>query len=578
MWQKQLSNTLVAVSQVWILLWWQIHNHGHVENSKENELLLLINNTRNSVYEMLCRVFHKKQFIKEVGWDIKKLLGEIRVNWKSLNKEEIEKITNRIINDINDNWIITQIFRKTHDSEKVFFAFLYSIIYASLWNCIIRRIRENHDLVSDTWISIASWVNTTSFLINWPIDAMWLSYIVATIIWIIIIAINRQEKEKISKWTSIPNQWNARDIWLKLYEQLLTDHNPYIIYDFDQESRERHIKLWNPAVEKLTWYTLEDVKWMTQNEIFELLYWHDEDELTRRKELMKNSLELWKSDSVYVFNVKTKDWKIIPIVWEARRLPWWWILIRWSHEILEIKNALRKDHYFNCLNLLALKEDFIKLIKRNRTTDINKVKDMPTVSLIFWDIDNFKQFNDIYWHRIGDIVLEKLIEFLKEEFKRSWDWIYRKWWDEFIVLCDKTNKQTAAEKINKVRELLNRINIEVSFNNWIIDVNIIEHRNQDKAFEYFNNLVHKKWNDSIIEQLSSNWISSSINWTTFEYKNIKWKLVLPPINTTWWVVELDNENDWNPEIILKQLIDRADNLIIMQWKQWWKNMVIVEQG
>jgi diguanylate cyclase (GGDEF)-like protein len=79
-----------------------------------------------------------------------------------------------------------------------------------------------------------------------------------------------------------------------------------------------------------------------------------------------------------------------------------------------------------------------------------------SLGLLIIDVDKFKQVNDGYGHEMGDKVLKKVAEFLKESF-RSTDYPARIGGDEFaVILSDVTpeQKNIIAEKIREMNRLL----------------------------------------------------------------------------------------------------------------------------
>lgn len=75
-------------------------------------------------------------------------------------------------------------------------------------------------------------------------------------------------------------------------------------------------------------------------------------------------------------------------------------------------------------------------------------------TLLFVDIDFFKQVNDSYGHSAGDAVLLQFADVLRDTF-RPGDHIFRKGGEEFVILVD----QCDAEQIEKIGERL-RQNVE----------------------------------------------------------------------------------------------------------------------
>ncbi|MDW6003581.1 diguanylate cyclase [Vibrio mangrovi] len=65
------------------------------------------------------------------------------------------------------------------------------------------------------------------------------------------------------------------------------------------------------------------------------------------------------------------------------------------------------------------------------------------LSLLMIDIDNFKQYNDIYGHLKGDKCLQQVADTLKKSIKRVSDRVFRYGGEEFTVLLPNTNQEGA---------------------------------------------------------------------------------------------------------------------------------------
>ena len=66
----------------------------------------------------------------------------------------------------------------------------------------------------------------------------------------------------------------------------------------------------------------------------------------------------------------------------------------------------------------------------------------PPLSIIMFDIDNFKQINDTFGHLMGDQVLQRITQIVCAEI-RSADLIGRYGGDEFVILLPQTSAQEA---------------------------------------------------------------------------------------------------------------------------------------
>lgn len=69
------------------------------------------------------------------------------------------------------------------------------------------------------------------------------------------------------------------------------------------------------------------------------------------------------------------------------------------------------------------------------------------------DVDHFKQFNDIYGHDAGDLVLVELAKLLRKEL-RELDIAGRWGGEEFSILLPNTGRKNAFLVCNKIREKL----------------------------------------------------------------------------------------------------------------------------
>lgn len=104
---------------------------------------------------------------------------------------------------------------------------------------------------------------------------------------------------------------------------------------------------------------------------------------------------------------------------------------------LQLKSSLMTDNLTGLLNRRAFDQD------------IENVDNSGPYSLVFLDIDNFRDFNNHFGHDIGDNVLKKVGETIKA-CVRATDQVYRYGGEEIILLlldCDKKNAMKMAEKI-----------------------------------------------------------------------------------------------------------------------------------
>lgn len=137
------------------------------------------------------------------------------------------------------------------------------------------------------------------------------------------------------------------------------------------------------------------------------------------------------------------------------------------------------DYYTDILNMRGFDSKLDKML--NRTDNI---------TLVLFDIDNFKNFNDIYGHEIGNAVLRAVAQMFKHSVKDT-DLVARYGGDEFIMAMADIDKETAKKRIelvtNRLRNGINlgdnlkKISITISCGIIKYDINLDKTQNKDKA-------------------------------------------------------------------------------------------------
>jgi diguanylate cyclase (GGDEF)-like protein len=75
-------------------------------------------------------------------------------------------------------------------------------------------------------------------------------------------------------------------------------------------------------------------------------------------------------------------------------------------------------------------------------------------SVIFIDLDHFKQVNDVYGHLVGSKLLWLIGDIIKGNL-RMIDYAFRYGGDEFVVLLPQTSKENALMVVRRTKDLLN---------------------------------------------------------------------------------------------------------------------------
>lgn len=109
----------------------------------------------------------------------------------------------------------------------------------------------------------------------------------------------------------------------------------------------------------------------------------------------------------------------------------------------KLKHLANTDSMTNLYNRRFLYEISKKLIYLSK-------REKQPLSLIIFDIDNFKIINDTYGHKVGDKVIIEFASQLKKH--RQSDIISRVGGEEFVILLPNTTKEQAFIVANKIRE------------------------------------------------------------------------------------------------------------------------------
>jgi diguanylate cyclase (GGDEF)-like protein len=81
------------------------------------------------------------------------------------------------------------------------------------------------------------------------------------------------------------------------------------------------------------------------------------------------------------------------------------------------------------------------------------------LSLIYFDIDHFKQVNDTYGHKSGDEVLIEITKIIQKELRKT-DILARWGGEEFLIVIPETSLQNGVVLANKLREIIEEHNFK----------------------------------------------------------------------------------------------------------------------
>lgn len=140
-----------------------------------------------------------------------------------------------------------------------------------------------------------------------------------------------------------------------------------------------------------------------------------------------------------------------------------------NEELEKTNDKLHELASTDMLTGLLNRYQFVRELQR--TIELVNVEDEQNFSLLFIDLDNFKEYNDTFGHEIGDFLLTEVAKILKENVREN-DIVGRYGGDEFVIMLRQGTYEIAkaiAERIHGAilghdgfkKELSKKLNGEV---------------------------------------------------------------------------------------------------------------------
>lgn len=126
-------------------------------------------------------------------------------------------------------------------------------------------------------------------------------------------------------------------------------------------------------------------------------------------------------------------------------------------ELLRLQKELEEFSYKDGLTEIANRRMFDSILSTEWRAAQRHQKPL---SLLFIDIDYFKQYNDIYGHIQGDTCLKQFAKILKESIERPRDFVARYGGEEFVIVLPETDTATAASIAERCLTLISDHKIE----------------------------------------------------------------------------------------------------------------------
>ncbi|MFO7887795.1 MAG: cache domain-containing protein [Eubacteriales bacterium] len=148
------------------------------------------------------------------------------------------------------------------------------------------------------------------------------------------------------------------------------------------------------------------------------------------------------------------------------------------NETKNIENKLKKISVTDSLTKLYNRK-YIYEVLRSSTEEY-----IENLSIIMFDIDDFKNINDTYGHNKGDEVLVKISEISKDNV-RSTDTISRYGGEEFLIVLPNTSLDTAYDISERIRKSISKISID-EIENITVSLGLTKYKSFEPISDFIN--------------------------------------------------------------------------------------------
>ncbi|WP_264875367.1 sensor domain-containing diguanylate cyclase [Vibrio agarivorans] len=166
--------------------------------------------------------------------------------------------------------------------------------------------------------------------------------------------------------------------------------------------------------------------------------------------LTKSGDYIWMRDVVHVIRKNNKTVAIIGFMFDISERK------QMELELVELnklnQSLLREDSLTEISNRTAFDERISMEFSRSQ-------RNYSPLSLLFFDIDHFKRYNDKHGHQQGDICLKVVAQTLAGAFNRPADFVCRLGGEEFVALLPDTDNTTALLLAETSRSAVENQNI-----------------------------------------------------------------------------------------------------------------------
>ena len=136
--------------------------------------------------------------------------------------------------------------------------------------------------------------------------------------------------------------------------------------------------------------------------------------------------------------------------------------------LTDLRNALEEEH------LLANTDPLTGALNRRSFNEIAEKKMIVSevnrrpYTMVYIDLDNFKEINDILGHATGDLVLKTVVDTSQKQIRNT-DFLARLGGDEFAILLTEIDQEQAQAIVHRLHSALLE---KMKFNDWRITFSI----------------------------------------------------------------------------------------------------------